>query len=136
MDYITGFFSFISKPVTQWLKNKGEVNAAKHQRDIAVINNQARLASDKESHNHEWEMASLKDKDNALRWCSFWIFALPVIITVIFPEYGAKIFENLEIVPDWFVRVLISMIGGIWGIVELKKAIPQVISAFKETKKN
>ena len=77
-------------------------------------------------------MASLKNKDNALRWVSFWLFALPVVITVIAPEYGAVIFKNLDLVPDWFVRVLISMIGGIWGIVELKKAVPQIVAAWKK----
>ena len=131
----TSLFGFLSTPVNTWLKNRGEVKAAKHTRDLAVITNQARLASDKESHNHEWEMASLKDKDNALRWVSFWLFALPVVVTVIAPEYGAEIFKNLELVPDWFVRVLISMIGGIWGIIELKKAVPQIISSFKSSKK-
>ena len=131
----TSLFGFLSTPVNTWLKNRGEVITAKHTRDLAVITNQARLASDKESHNHEWEMASLKDKDNALRWVSFWLFALPVVVTVIAPEYGAEIFKNLELVPDWFVRVLISMIGGIWGIIELKKAVPQIISSFKISKK-
>ncbi|MEY8198686.1 MAG: hypothetical protein RPS47_05555, partial [Colwellia sp.] len=81
------WISFISAPVTQWLKNRGEVKAAKHTRKLAVINNQARLATDEQSNNHEWEMANLQDKDNALRWCSFWLFALPIVITVISPEW-------------------------------------------------
>jgi len=129
---IAEIFAFISSPLTKWIENRGQVKAAEHERDLAVINNQARLANDTESHNHEWEMASLRNKDNALRWVSFWLFALPVVITVISPEYGAVIFKNLELVPDWFVRVLISMIGGIWGIVELKKAVPQIVAAWKK----
>ena len=129
---IAEIFAFISAPLTKWISNRGQVKEAEHKRDLAVIENQARLASDKESHNHEWEMASLKNKDNALRWVSFWLFALPVVITVIAPEYGAVIFKNLELVPDWFVRVLISMVGGIWGIVELKKAVPQIVAAWKK----
>ena len=129
---IAEIFSFISAPLTRWIKNRGQVKEAEHERDLAVINNQARLASDKESHNHEWEMASLKNQDNSLRWCSFWIFALPILITVVSPETGREIFSNLEFVPDWFKTVFISMIGGIWGIVELKKAVPQVIAAWKK----
>ena len=122
---------FISEPITTWLKNRGEVKKAKHTRNLAVINNQARLASDKESHNHEWEMASLENQDTSLRWFSFWLFALPILITVISPEYGAVIWVNLVLVPQWFVTVFISMIGGIWGIVELKKAVPQIVSSWK-----
>ena len=105
--------SFISAPVTQWFKNRGDVITAKHKRTLAVITNQARLASDKESNNHEWEMASLENQDTSLRWCSFWLFALPILITVISPEYGAVIWKNLTLVPEWFVTVFISMIGGI-----------------------
>ena len=131
---IAAILGFISSPITRWLENRGEVKAAEHTRNLAVINNQARLASDKESHNHEWEMASLKNQDGALRLFSFCIFALPILITVISPEYGAVIFNNLELVPEWFKTVFISMIGGIWGIVELKKAIPQVITAWKGKK--
>ena len=123
--------SWISKPVTAVINGFVDIKKAKHARKLAVINNQARLASDKESNNHEWEMASLQDKDNGLRWCSFWLFALPVVVTVITPEYGAEIFTNLEIVPEWFFQTLIAMIGGIWGITELKKAAPQFIAAIR-----
>jgi hypothetical protein len=129
------WLSFITAPVTQWLKNKGKEKAAKHKRKLAVINNQTRLASDEQSNNHEWEMANLQDKDNALRWCSFWLFALPIVITVISPEWGAKIFTNLKIVPEWFVQTLIAMIGGIWGMTELKKAAPQFIAAIQGLRK-
>lgn len=123
--------SWISKPITALINGVVEIKKAKHTRKLAVINNQARLATDEQSNNHEWEMANLQDKDNALRWCSFWLFALPIVITVISPEWGAKIFTNLEIVPEWFVQTLIAMIGGIWGMTELKKAAPQFIAAIR-----
>ncbi len=127
--------SWISKPVTALINGVVEIKKAKHTRKLAVINNQARLATDKQSNNHEWEMANLQDKDNALRWCSFWLFALPIVITVISPEWGAKIFTNLKIVPEWFVQTLIAMIGGIWGMTELKKAAPQFIAAIQGLRK-
>jgi hypothetical protein len=128
---IKELFSFITKPLTQWLKNRGEIAKAKHKRNLAVINNQARLASDEQSFNHEWEMASLQDKDKALRYISFLLFSLPIIITVLLPEYGKTIFANLENVPDWWVKTFIAINGGIWGIVELKNAAPQLINAIK-----
>lgn len=135
MSGLAMFFNFISAPLTQWFSNRGEVSAAKHTRELAVINNQARLASSEESHNHEWEMASLKNQDTSLRWCSFWLFATPILVTVIWPEKGAAIWTNLELVPQWFVTVFISMIGGIWGIVELKKAIPAILAGTGFSKK-
>lgn len=132
MEILSAIFGFLSAPVTKWIENRGEIKKAEHNRELSIINNQARLASDKESYNHEWEMASLKNQDTSLRWCSFWLFATPILITVIAPEKGAIIWANLDLVPQWFVTVFISMIGGIWGIVELKKAIPQITAAFKK----
>ena len=72
------WLSFISAPVTQWIKNRGEVKKAEHQRDLAVVNNQARLAESAESHNHDWEMESLKGNSKWLRVFCFIQIALPL----------------------------------------------------------
>lgn len=122
-------FGFISAPVTQWVKNRGEKNKAKHERDLAIINNQARLASDKQSHNHQWEMESLKGNSKGLRVICFLQLALPLTITCIWPEKGAEIFTNLKTVPPWFVQLYMIVIGAIWGIHEFKQAAPSVIAA-------
>ena len=96
MDW--SFLNFITKPLTQWLKNRGQVKRAEHKRDLAVINNQARLAQSETDYNHEWEMANLRDKDKGLRYFSYCMFTAPILITVISPEYGKQIFKNLEFV--------------------------------------
>ena len=128
---IKEIFSFISAPVTQYLKNRGEKNKAKHERDIAIINNQASLAQDKASNNHEWEMANLQDKDKGLRWISFTLFTLPIVITVIDPEAGTKIWTSLKVVPEHFLAIYYTMIGGVWGIASLKNAVPQLIAGLR-----
>ncbi len=120
---------FISSPVTQYLKNRGEIKKAKHTRDLAVIDNQARLAADKESNNHSWEMESLRGNSQWLRIVCFIQLALPLTITCIWPDRGKEIFVNLEVVPPWFVQLYMIVIGSIWGIHEFKTAAPQVIAA-------
>jgi len=126
--------SALSAPVTEWLKSRREVKEAKHRRDLAVINNQARLAADAQSHNHDWEMASLNDKDKALRWFSFLLFTTPVLIVVIDPEQGTAIFERLNLVPDWMLQIWFYMIAGVWGIASLKNAVPQIVAGFRKGK--
>lgn len=37
MDWLAGLFSFLSAPVTQFIKNRGEVALAKHRRKLKVI---------------------------------------------------------------------------------------------------
>lgn len=124
-------WSLLIEPIKIWLTTRKEKQQAKAQRDIAVINNQARLASDEQSNNHDWEMANLADKDKGLRYISYSMISLPILITVLAPERGQAIFNNLELVPDWWVQIFIAINGGVWGIVELKRAAPALISAVK-----
>lgn len=119
----------IASPITQWVKNRGEIKKAKHTRDLAVIENQARLAASKEEYNAQWEMESLKGNPQALRIFCFIQLALPLNIAVISPEHGELIWANLELVPAWFVQMYMIVIGSIWGISEFKKAAPSVVGA-------
>lgn len=123
MDW--SILSFITEPLTQWLKNRGQVKRAEHKRDLAVINNQARLAQSETDYNHEWEMANLRDKDKGLRYFSYCMFTAPILITVISPEYGKQIFKNLETVPTWLVQTWVALNGGVWGISTLKNVVPE-----------
>lgn len=126
-----GWVALLFEPIKIWLENRGKKAEAKAKLEIAVTNNRARLARDKETNNHDWEMASLADKDKGLRYVSYSIFALPILITVVHPGQGQEIFTNLELVPDWWVKTFVSINGGVWGIIELKRAAPALISAIK-----
>ncbi|MCF7515981.1 hypothetical protein L3V43_20570 [Pseudoalteromonas sp. L23] len=121
----------VFSPITQWLKNRGEKQQAAHQRDLAIINNQARLAQSTKDYNHEWEMASLQDKDKTLRFISYFMFTSPILITVISPTHGNQIFTNLESVPSWLVQTWVAINGGVWGIASLKNVVPEFIHNFK-----
>ena len=121
--------SAISSPVTQWLKTSGEVKQAKHTRNLAVINNQARLAEDTAQYNHAWEMESLKGNPKWLRVLCFLQIALPLNIAVISPETGNAIWANLDNVPGWYVQLYMIVIGAVWGVHEFKQAAPAVIGS-------
>lgn len=131
MSWLTSVFSFISAPATQWLKNRGEIKKAKHTRDLAVINNQARLAADEQTFNHEWEMASLKDKNEFLRVFSFILFTAPILVVVFNPQAGRDLLANLEMIPEHILTIWYYMIGGIWGLSELKNNVPSIIGAIR-----
>lgn len=119
----------LSAPITQWLSNSKELKMAKHSRDLAIINNQARLAADKETNNAAWEMASLKETGRLLRVLCFLIFTTPIIVTVVSPETGAEIWVNLDLVPEWFMQLFFYMFAGIWGVAELKENVPSIVGA-------
>ena len=128
---LESIFGFISAPLTQYIKNRADKAQAKHNREMAVINNGARLARNKQSHNHEWEMEALRGKDRFLQWFSFSMLTGPILITMIKPERGAEIFTNLESVPEWWVQIWVAVNGAIWGISSLKTVGPQIVQNIK-----
>ena len=129
---ILSVLGFIAKPLTTFMTNRKELKVAKHTRDLAIINNQARLAISTEQNNHSWEMASLQDKDRYLRRFSFILFTSPIFIAIVSPEQWADIKIQLETIPSWMLQIWFYMIAGIWGISSLKDAVPQIISSFRK----
>lgn len=126
-----------------WLRNKGEQIAASGKVKLAELNNRARLLEDKESNNHAWEMASLRSSGKALKWASFVLFTLPILVTVVGPFVGAgegvrQMWQNFNQVPDGWMTVYYSMTGSIWGVATLKDTGPAMIngvaSAFRKVK--
>lgn len=97
--------------------------------------NRARLLRDKESNNHEWEMASLSEKDKSLRRICFFIFIWPITpIAAIRPDWIVSYYSSLENIPEWNLRIIMIMVGGIWGVAELKNSLPALIHGIKNKK--
>ena len=131
------FFKFLSgifAPITTAIDYYGQIKLAEKNRDLAVINNQARLAQSTTDNNHDWEMQSIRDKDKTLRFFSYSMFTAPILITVVSPEQGAAIFQNLENVPQWLVQTWVAINGAVWGIASLKNVVPQFVGQFRRAK--
>ena len=124
----------ISGVASSAIQARTEKTQAQHKLELAVLENKARLAAAEHSANSSWEMAQLEDKDKWLRWFSYSMFTAPVVITVVSPEWGRAIFENLEYAPSWVVEVWIAMNGAVWGLSSLKNVVPSVVGSLKGKK--
>ena len=94
----------------------------------AEAENKARLLRDTKSNNHEWEMANLRDKDKWLRRISFAVFTAPLIWAGFDPIAVQAYFDvALKAMPEWYVQIVLSMVGGIWGISVLKNSVPALV---------
>jgi len=90
--------------------------------------NRARLLRDKQSNNHDWEMANLTDKDKWLRRMSFGMFSAPFVWALFDPIAVEAYFKlTLSAMPDWYIQMYGAMIGGVWGISALKNTVPALI---------
>ena len=91
--------------------------------------NRARLLSDKQSNNAEWEMANLTDKDKWLRRGSFAMFAAPFFWALYDPVAVEQYFNvALSAMPEWYIQMFGAMVGGVWGISALKNTAPALVT--------
>lgn len=87
-----GLIAGLVKPlvggVVDYVKTGQEIKKAEKE-------NKARLMRDTASNNHEWEMASLRDKDRWLRRISFSMFSAPLYGRCLIPS-GLKRISQLH----------------------------------------
>lgn len=100
----------------------------------AIVNNKVRLAQAAQTHNQDWEMKQLDNvgwKDDVL----FYAFILMFIWAGIDPD-GAKVFfENLHVLPEWFVKTWFWLVASIVGVKKIGDYLPGTIGGVKDVLK-
>ena len=100
----------------------------------AVTENKIRLAQSAQTHNQAWEMKQLENagwKDDVL----FYAF-IALFIWAGFDPAGAKVFfQNLNVLPDWFVQVWMWIVASVLGVKKLGDYLPSLIKSVKEAVK-
>lgn len=140
------WFSFLSPvveavatPIKEWQTRKTEVAKAKHTIELAELNLRAKLMSSEQSHNQEWEIQSLKvRKRSPMQWISFLVLGSPFVIAWFDAGLVKDYFEvSLQVIPEWYQQVFISIVGVIWGIHSVKDAYKDYLlrKDFKDSKK-
>jgi hypothetical protein len=128
----TGSVSWIGKaveavasPFAEWQKRKTEVSQAEHELEMADIAFRSQLIMNRESHNQAWELEALKapPKRGPMQWISFLVLGMPFIIAWFDPILVQQYFlVSLAVIPIWYQKTFLSIIGVIWGIAKLKDA--------------
>ena len=120
-----GLIAGLVKPlvggVVDYVKTGQEIKKAEKE-------NRARLLRDTQSNNHDWEMASLSDKDRWLRRISFTMFSAP-FVWALFDPTGVEVYFTIALssVPEWWLELYGAMVGGVWGISALKNTMPALV---------
>jgi hypothetical protein len=123
---LIGLIATLVKPLVG-----GVVNYVQTGQEIkkAEKENRARLLRDKQSNNHDWEMANLSDKDKWLRRISFSMFSAP-FVWALFDPLAVEMYFTLALsaMPEWYIQLYAGMIGGVWGIAALKNTAPALVA--------
>lgn len=117
------------KTIFGWVKEKSK---AKHERNMAQIQNEARLLSERESNNSKWAMAQLNDKDKLIRISAFILFSSSFWSHLISPEFGKVVHQAWASMPHWQANVLSGMSLSVFGLKKIPQLIGSTIGAIKE----
>lgn len=92
--------------------------------------NKDRLAADRNSNNHDWEMRQLANagwKDEVLFLAIIGMYAYSAID----PEGAGKVFTRWEAIPDWFRTITMWMVAAVLGVKKLGDYVPPLIKGIK-----
>jgi hypothetical protein len=103
-------------PLTTYLQNKGQLQQAAHELEMAQLSSATEQAKISATTNVETLTAQLAATGPGFKDATFILVMLPVIITCIFPAHGKAIFDNISMIPQWYQVMIVSIISAIWGI--------------------
>lgn len=98
----------------------------------AITENKCRLALDKSSNNHEWEMKVLTNsgwKDDVL----FYGIVAMYVYSAIDPEGAGRVFKNWELIPEWFRTITFWLVASVIGVKKLGDYVPGAIRGVRDS---
>jgi len=100
----------------------------------AITENRVRMAESEQTHNQTWEMKQLDNagwKDDIL----FYAFIALFVWAGIDPDGAALFFENLNVLPDWFIKTWFWLMASILGVKKIGDYVPALMGAIKDITK-
>lgn len=97
----------------------------------AIVENKVRLAQSEQSHNQKWEMMQIDNtgwKDDVL----FYAFIVMFVWAGFDPEGSKAFFNNLNVLPEWFIKTWFWIVASILGVKKIGDYLPNAISGVKE----
>ena len=120
LSVVGGVLKTISGPVTQWVKGKQAIKAAKVDAEIKVITAKAehvnRMAKTDQNAEIDWNLAQIENsgwKDEYL----LILFSIPLVMCFIpgYDQYVINGFIALQGCPEWYQWSISIMVGAAYG---------------------
>ena len=123
-------WSSILKIITIPIKGVAKHISKKQELKNAIIDNKIRLAQSQMDYNADWEMASLINagwKDDILFYGVIALF----VWTGADPEAAAAYFDNLSVLPEWFITIFTWLVASVIGVKKLGDYAPSIIRSIR-----
>lgn len=124
---ITEIGKMVVGGVTDHFQNKQKIKKAK-------VNAQIKRLESAQEHDQKWEIKSLDQagwKDDVL----FYAFIAMFVWAGFDPEGSKQFFENINHLPDWFIKTWFWLVASILGIKKIGDYAPRAIKEIKDVVK-
>lgn len=113
----------------------GVMDHFEHKRKLKEAKTEAKIQrlQSKQDHKQRWEIMQLENngwQDDIL----FYFFIALFILSGVFPEYAQQFFNNLGIMPDWFVKTWMYIVASVVGIKKIGDYGPRMVEGLKRAK--
>ena len=100
---------------TSW-KNYQERKQVEHQTNLAIEIGKQKIIEQQLANEHELNTVRLKSTGKWFKYFTFIMWFGPFMISWVFPGYGKQIFDNLKILPAWYVQSCMTIMFTVWSI--------------------
>lgn len=105
-----------------------ETKKAEHDANRAIIIARERSALELAKTQFQHGEKQIAATSKWFKHLTFFLWFGPFIITTVCPEYGAQIFENWKMMPEWYAKTCTALMFFIWGVQVSKTYIDQIFA--------
>lgn len=106
----------IAALIGQGFKQYQDRKIAEHEVIKAQLEAQRQLAMEKERAALELGREQIKATSSWFKHITFIMWFGPFILTTFLPEHGKAIFENWQVMPEWYAQSCVAIMFIIWGV--------------------
>ena len=130
-------FKLLLNTISFTLNNSIAIYQEKQKAKLEIQKMKTRLASQKDFYNSEQQLNQLEGKSSALQRLCFVILLAPFFWGIIDPA-GVQTYFKVVVdpLPDWYVEMVVVIIGAVWGITQLGGGVGRGIGTVIDTLKN
>jgi len=96
--------------------NYQERKQAEHQTQIAIEMGKQKIVEQQIANEHELNTVRIKATGKWFKYFTFIMWFGPFMITWLSPDYGKQIFDNLKLLPAWYVQSCMTIMFTVWSI--------------------
>lgn len=134
---IPTLLSKITGSVSEYLKHKAELKKIERETERQLALERQKYISELAKNDSERAKEALRSTGKWFKYSVFWLISSPFIACLIGqPWYAEQVFNNLNVLPEWYAVLYTGIIMVIFGIPVPGSVAGNIWEGLKETRRN